>query len=47
VRLDRPFLHARRLEFVHPATGESVAFESSLPPDLRSVLDGLVPVEPS
>ena len=39
--LDRPFLHASRLELEHPATGERVAFESPLPADLRGVLDGL------
>lgn len=37
-RLDRPFLHASRLAFQHPATGEPVAFEATLPPDLRAVL---------
>jgi len=36
--LDRPFLHARRLAFTHPTTGERVAFESPLPPDLAAVL---------
>jgi 23S rRNA pseudouridine1911/1915/1917 synthase len=41
--LDRPFLHARHLEFVHPVTGERMAFDSPLPDDLRSVLDSLVP----
>lgn len=34
----RPFLHARRLEFEHPGTGELVAFESPLPADLAEVL---------
>jgi 23S rRNA pseudouridine1911/1915/1917 synthase len=34
----RPFLHARRLEFAHPGTGEEVAFESPLPADLQAVL---------
>ena len=32
--LDRPYLHACQLAFSHPATGERVAFESPLPPDL-------------
>jgi 23S rRNA pseudouridine1911/1915/1917 synthase len=32
--LTRPYLHAFRLGFNHPATGERVAFESPLPPDL-------------
>lgn len=36
--LDRPFLHARELAFVHPATGDTIAFESELAPDLRAWL---------
>lgn len=44
--LARPFLHARRLEFVHPGSGEPVAFESPLPPDLSSVLHGLTVADP-
>lgn len=39
--MERPFLHARRLSFVHPGTGDEVAFESSLPEDLSAVLAGL------
>lgn len=34
----RPFLHAHRLAFDHPATGERVAFDSPLPDDLRDAL---------
>lgn len=37
----RPFLHARHLEFVHPGSGEVVAFDSPLPADLQQVLDRL------
>jgi 23S rRNA pseudouridine1911/1915/1917 synthase len=37
----RPFLHAAHLAFVHPATGEVVAFDEPLPADLRSVLEQL------
>jgi 23S rRNA pseudouridine1911/1915/1917 synthase len=37
----RPFLHATRLVFTHPATGEEVGFDSPLPPDLAEVLDRL------
>lgn len=37
--LSRPFLHADRLEFDHPTTGERLRFESPLPPDLREVLE--------
>ncbi len=32
--LTRPYLHAFRLAFDHPATGERVTFESPIPPDL-------------
>lgn len=34
----RPFLHASRLGFDHPGTGERLRFESPLPPDLEAVL---------
>jgi 23S rRNA pseudouridine1911/1915/1917 synthase len=37
--LDRQFLHASRLEFPHPFTGEPVVVDSELPPDLRVALD--------
>ncbi|WP_449277187.1 RluA family pseudouridine synthase [Leucobacter sp. GX24907] len=39
--LDRQWLHAMRLGFKHPATGESVEFESRYPADLRHALDVL------
>jgi 23S rRNA pseudouridine1911/1915/1917 synthase len=39
LRLDRPFLHAARLAFEHPADGRRLAFESPLPEDLQEVLD--------
>ncbi len=39
--LDRQFLHARRLAFDHPVTGERLEFESGLPADLLRVLDEL------
>ena len=39
--LDRPFLHARRLAFDHPGSGERVSFDSPLPRDLQSFLDAL------
>jgi 23S rRNA pseudouridine1911/1915/1917 synthase len=41
IQLRRPFLHARSLGFVHPATGEHVSWESGLPPELQSVLAAL------
>jgi 23S rRNA pseudouridine1911/1915/1917 synthase len=39
--LARPALHAARLAFTHPATGERVAFESPLPEELRALVEGL------
>lgn len=41
LRLDRQFLHAKRLSFVHPMTGETVEVLSSLPSDLQDVVDRL------
>lgn len=35
LQLERPFLHAARLAFDHPDTGERVEFESPLAPDLE------------
>ena len=35
----RQFLHAARLSFRHPATGETIGVESPWPDDLRPVLD--------
>ncbi len=37
--LRRPFLHAYRLSFDHPATGERVDVRSELPDDLQRALD--------
>jgi 23S rRNA pseudouridine1911/1915/1917 synthase len=37
--LDRQFLHAARLSFRHPATGEELTFESPLPEDLEAALE--------
>jgi 23S rRNA pseudouridine1911/1915/1917 synthase len=36
--LGRQFLHAHRLAFAHPATGEALSFGSGLPDDLAAVL---------
>ncbi len=36
--LERQFLHSSRLSFRHPETGEELAFESGLPPDLTPAL---------
>ena len=43
LRLERPFLHARRLAFTHPTeAGRRMEFEAPLPADLQDVLDDLV-----
>jgi 23S rRNA pseudouridine1911/1915/1917 synthase len=39
--LARPALHAARLAFTHPATGERVDFTSPLPADIEAVLEQL------
>ncbi|GAA0190402.1 RluA family pseudouridine synthase [Cytobacillus oceanisediminis] len=39
VGLDRQWLHAKHLGFVHPTTGERVDFESPYPADLAQALD--------
>ncbi len=39
--LARPALHAARLAFTHPATGERLAFESPLPADLQALIASL------
>ncbi|MDP8986909.1 MAG: RluA family pseudouridine synthase [Actinomycetota bacterium] len=36
----RPCLHAERLAFDHPVSGDRVTFESPLPPDLAEVIAG-------
>jgi 23S rRNA-/tRNA-specific pseudouridylate synthase len=40
-RIERQFLHAARLCFDHPRTGERLCFESPLPPRLQVFLDDL------
>ncbi len=37
--LKRQFLHAARLAFDHPATGERIELASKLPEDLQAALD--------
>jgi 23S rRNA pseudouridine1911/1915/1917 synthase len=37
--LNRQFLHAQALEFLHPRTAEVVRFTSDLPPDLLQALE--------
>ena len=50
IRISRLALHAARLTFRHPMTGEELAFESELPEDLAGVvasLDAVLVAEPS
>ena len=42
--LERVFLHAAEISFVHPLTNERVTYEAPLPPELAKVLDFLVPI---
>jgi 23S rRNA pseudouridine1911/1915/1917 synthase len=37
--LNRQFLHAHRLAFAHPSSGERLDFTSGLPPDLEAALE--------
>ena len=37
--LERQFLHAHRLAFEHPVSGERLSFESQLPDDLAAALE--------
>ena len=39
--LERQFLHAKRLEFIHPVTGEKLVLEDKLPADLSRCLKAL------
>ena len=39
--LDRQFLHAKSIGFVHPRTGQELEFTSKLPKDLEIVLKKL------
>ena len=40
-RLNRFFLHAERLGFRHPTTGDWLAFQVALPPELENFLEFL------
>jgi 23S rRNA pseudouridine955/2504/2580 synthase len=40
-RFDRMFLHARRLRFVHPASGEAIEIEAPLPDACSRLLEAL------
>ena len=40
-RFDRMFLHARRLRFEHPASGEGMELEAPLPPECEAFIQAL------
>ncbi|MBP6901658.1 MAG: RluA family pseudouridine synthase [Burkholderiaceae bacterium] len=42
-RFERMFLHARRLAFDHPATGERITLEAALPAECETLLARLTP----
>jgi 23S rRNA pseudouridine955/2504/2580 synthase len=44
--LRRMFLHAWKLQFRHPASGELVALNAPLPPELQSFIDHVAPPTP-
>jgi 23S rRNA pseudouridine1911/1915/1917 synthase len=39
--LQRQALHAYRLHFIHPITGENIDIEAPLPPDLHRIVSSL------
>jgi len=41
ILIERQALHARRLEFQHPRSGQRLAFEAPLPDDMQTTLDRL------
>jgi 23S rRNA pseudouridine1911/1915/1917 synthase len=43
LRIARVALHAQRLQFIHPRSGETVSIDCALPPDLQSLIHGLLP----
>ena len=41
LNLDRQFLHAKTLGFVHPINSEPMEFSSNLPEDLENIIKSL------
>ena len=41
LRFDRMFLHARRLRFTHPSSGEVIELASPMPPECEALLNAL------
>ena len=46
VRLERMFLHARRLSFTHPSTGLTVELSAPLPPECENLVHALAQTRP-
>ncbi len=42
-RISRVALHAARLQFIHPRTGESITVDSELPADMQSLIKAVRP----
>lgn len=47
VLLDRQALHAQRIEFDHPATGQRQSISAEIPSDLKRVIDNLATLRPN
>ncbi len=43
--IDRPVLHARRLQLTHPTTGETMEFLSDIPADIEAVIARCAPID--
>lgn len=39
IGLERQFLHASHIEFIHPTTGQKLTFDSGLPTDLQKIIN--------
>ena len=46
LRFDRMFLHARRLRFTHPDSGEVIALEAPLPAECKALIHALASAAP-
>jgi 23S rRNA pseudouridine1911/1915/1917 synthase len=42
---DRNFLHAERIRFLHPRTGEALEIRAPIPEELSAVLTRLIPLD--
>jgi 23S rRNA pseudouridine955/2504/2580 synthase len=46
LKFDRMFLHARRLRFTHPGTGEAIELEAPLPAECEALIHALAQADP-